>query len=420
MALKNILNSLSGKSSASEQDKKNMIADALINSEQFPIIRTEEIDLGKYRKVPLLEIATLGAAFASLPEAARTITQTVSTHIKTGETLFVGYNQKGVDGFLRANQHGTVGNIMRVNEQGKQVIAGRMRFKPIGNELPVTQTTTAIMPLDPMTMAIAAALITINQKLDTLQKKAEEILQFLKLEKQSRQRGNLNMLTEIMDEYKQDCRNEKMCNLRVVAVQDIKREAHQDIMFYQEQIARQLHEQKVLHSTQKSQEMLAHISEEFYEYQLACYLYAFSTFIELMLLKDFEKAASVAQKMEGYSQKYAELHETCHTQILNYQRTAVERQLLSGIGNVAKAAGQKLASVPFLNKGPVDEALIHAGEAISQFNDESISKRLEAFSDLKDSRMTSFIENTKQLDLMYNHPRALMTDGENLYILNAA
>ena len=41
-----------------------------------------------------------------------------------------------------------------------------------------------------------------------------------------------------------------------------------------------------------------HAKAELSEYQLACYLYAFSSFMELMLQKKFEIAALVAEKNE--------------------------------------------------------------------------------------------------------------------------
>lgn len=420
MALKDVLKSLTGKKQ-DEVSRKNDAANALMASDQFPIIQASDMDMSKYKQIPLMGLATLGAAFMQLPEAARTITSTVTKSVDLQETLFVGVNPKGVAGFLRDYGQGVSGNIMRVNEQGKQVIGGRMRFKPI-NQLPVTETTATVMPIDPMTMVIAAALFSIDQKLVALQKKAEEILQFLKLEKQSRQRGNLNMLAEILEEYKQDCSNEKMCNLRVVAVQDIKREAHQDILFYQEQISRQLQEQQKLHGAQQAQSLLDNVTSEFSEYQLACYLYGFSSFLEVMLQKEFESThlESVSKKMRDFSERYNALYTECHAQLGEYQRSAIETKLLGGLGSVAKAAGEFLATVPVLKDGPVDEALIGAGESLGRINRDAVAKKLEQFAPLEDNRMAAFIDSIKTLDVLYNEPAALLTDGESLYILEAA
>ena len=262
--------------------------------------------------------------------------------------------------------------------------------------------------------------ICVNQKLDALQDKAEEILQFLKSEKRAAQRGNLNTLAEILEEYKCDCNNEKMGSARFIEVQAIKREAHQNILFYEDQIAGKLKDQKAFHVAQKAQELLDAVMAEFYEYQLACYLYAYSSFMEMMLQKNYGAASSVAEKMEACAKKYAELYEQCRAQIASYQRSAIETQLLGGLGNAAKSVGQKIASVPILSKGPVDEALISAGESLGKLNRDAVAKKLEALAPLEDSRMMVFIENTRRMDLLLNRPEAMLTDGENLYIMKAA
>ena len=203
-------------------------------------------------------------------------------------------------------------------------------------------------------------------------------------------------------------------------MQAIKREAHRDILFYQEQIAGKLKDQKAFHVAQKAQELLDAVMAEFYEYQLACYLYAYSSFMEMMLQKNYGAASSVAEKMEACAKKYAELYEQCRAQIASYQRSAIETQLLGGLGNAAKSVGQKIASVPILSTGPVDEALISAGESLGKLNRDAVAKKLEAFAPLEDSRMMVFIENTRRMDLLLNRPEAMLTDGENLYIMKAA
>lgn len=416
MAFKEMMKSLIGKKETPVPESTSGESGALLTSEDFPLIPASDIDLGKYRKLPLLDIAALGASFSTLPETARTITKTVTTCMSTDTPVFVGLWPEGVMGKMVDKGQGFSGNIL--GKSGK--IAGRMRYKLLDDGLPVSTTTSTVIPFDPMTLVVAAALMNIDRKLDALQEKAEEILRFLALEKQSKQRGNLNMLTEIMEEYKQDCSNEKKCALRVIAVQDIKREAHQDILFYQEQIGRKLKEQKAIHGAQNAQALLNNVMREFCEYQLASYLYAYTSFLEVMLTKDFSAAPATAQKLEACAQKYRELYSACRSQIAHYQRTAIEPQLIGGLGNAVKSVGQKLASVPVLSKGPVDEALISVGESLGKRNKDAVAQKLDRFAPLEDSRMDAFIDNIRTTNLLYSQQQAMLTDGENLYILEAA
>lgn len=422
MSLKNTLKALIGQKQETEQDKQAQAIQAIIGDERFPIVRPAEVDMARYNKIPMMGIAALGASFAQLPTAARTIIQSVTTRSAGGERLFVQVNPKGIQGALQTNVFGTNGNIMQMNHQGKNVIAGRMRYKELVSGMPATATTTTMVPFDPVTLMIAAALMNIEQKLAGIQKTAEEILQFLKLKEQTKQRGNLNTLVEILEEYKQNSGNEKLCNLRNVEVQTIKREANQSILFHQEQIAQRLQDQQAIHVAQNAQEMLGSVMTEFYEYQLACNIYSFASFIDVMLQRNFEKASldAVARKIDEYAKHYSELYTACHAQIENYQRTAVEAQVMDGIGGIAMFFGKAIASIPILRDGPVDEILIGAGQSIGKQNDEALRKSLEKFEQIEDSKMGPFVENIRTVNLLYNTPDGLLMDAENLYVLQAA
>ena len=309
---------------------------------------------------------------------------------------------------------------MCTNEQGKQVIAGRMRFKALDGGLPVNTTSITTIPFDPMTLMIAASLMYIEQKLDDLQKLAEEILQFLKLDKQSRQRGNLNALAEILEDYKKYPDNEEFLRLRNIEVQTIKREAQQDILFYQERVAKELKEQRLVHVAQQAQGMLGAIMSEFYEYQLACYLYSFSSYLDIMLHKSFDESMlqTTVHRMNEHANRYNELYQQCRKQIENYYQSSLDVQILGGIGNLAKALGNAIASVPVLKDGPVDDLLINAGQSLNDGNETTLQNKLAQFAPLEDNRMKPFMDNIHTLNVLYNEPKAMLTDGESLYILD--
>jgi len=421
MALKDAWNALLGKTPSTDIAPKKETALTPIASDVFPVVKIQSGQLEAYKQIPFAGIASLGTAFAQLPEGARTVVQTVTKSVATDETLFVGINPKGVAGFLRENAYGTTGNIMQVNAQGKEVIAGRMRFKAVDG-LPVNETTTTVMPVDPMLMVVAIALMTIEKKLDGIQKSVEEVLQFLKQEKQSKQRGHLNMLAEILDDYKLNCQNEQFCTSRASEVLSIKTAAFEDIDFYQNQIASELQKQKGLHGAKDSQSLTDAITYQFAEYQLACHLYAFSTFLDIMLRQDFGALTieKTTEKMLNMKTRYEALYGECHTQIAKYQQSSIEAQIIGGIGVATKGLGKAIAAVPIIREGPVDEALISAGDSIGKFNRDSAQKKLESFEPFADSRMGSFIENIQTVGLLYNTENSMLTDGNNLYVRNAS
>lgn len=419
MALKDVWKALTGKTDSQELRKEEQSENEIDCSDLFPVVRSSDIDISQYKKIPLSGIAALGSAFSQLPVAARTIVQTTTKTIATDETLFRAINYKGIDGFLKANAFGTTGNIFQINEQGKQIIAGRMRFAPVDG-LPIFETSTTITPFNPTLMVVAVALITIEQKLDGIQKSVEQILQFLKREKQARQRGSLNMLSEIIEEYKQNCGNDKLCALRSGEVQTIKRESMQDIWFYQDQITEDLKKQKALHGSREAQVLLDSVAYAFAEYQLACYIYAFSSFLDILLQKNFDSSTveSAIKNMTDLGKRYNDLYADCHSQIAQYQQTSIETQLVGNVGIAAKSIGKAISTVPFLKEGPVDEALIGVGDSIEKFNKKSVQKKLKLFESFESSKMEAFIENLGTVASLRHNPNSLLTDGENLYIFS--
>jgi len=390
-------------------------------SDLFPVVQMPKSGMERYKQVPVAGLAALGAAFSQLPQVARTIVRTTTTNIATNETLFVGINPKGVPGYLLENEFGTVGNIMQVNEQGKKVIAGRMRFKAL-DSLPVTESQSTVMPFDPTLMVIAVAVMAITQKLDKIQASVEEVLQFLELEKQAKQRGNLRKLAEIAEDYKAKCKDEAFCTSRNHAVQSIQIMALQDIEFYQERVGMELQKQKALHLKKDATALMDSVIHEFAEYQLACYIYSYCCFLDIMLRRDFaeDTIKSATEKMKKMASKYDNLYTECRSQIAQYQRNAIEAKVVGGIGIAAKGLGKAIGSIPVIRDGSVDEALISAGTTLGKMNRDTVAKKMTAVDAFEDNRMAAFIESLSSIDLIYNAKDSLLTDGENIYVLSVA
>lgn len=420
MSVKGFWGKLFKKSNQTEVEPKKELEGAHLASEAFPVLTLDEKQLDAYKSIPLSQLASLGAAFSQLSSEARTIVQTVSKSVATEEPLYVAINPKGVKGFLQQGKYGINGNIMRYNSQGKTVFAGRTEFVKCDALIEKTTTTTTL-PIDPTVMVVAVAMMGIERKIDGIQKSVEEVLHFLKQEKQSEQRGNLNMLTEIMDEYKLNYQNETFCASRDNQVLFIKNKACQDIDFYENQIAAELQKQKAIHAKKEAQGVLDAVAYQFAEYQLACHLFAFSTFLDVLLQKNFgaEHLESAVSKILDAAKRYETLYEDCYAQIEKYQHNAIESKILDGIGVATTGLGKAIGAIPFIKDGKVDEALISVGDSIGKYNEEGIQQQLQSFAEFKSNRTEPFIESLQNVNLLCNKENAMITDGENLYILKS-
>ena len=180
MSLKDILNAVTGRNKALKPTES--APPAALPSDSFPILprlgsRSESI-----RKTPAFRPCRAGRGFRHIAGSG--------AHHRSDGDHGRGHRRKcslppsipwAQRAFCAWGEYGTSGNIV----DSQNVITGRMYFKPVEN-MPLTQTTTTIMPFNPATMAVAVAIMRIEEKLDALQKTAEETLQFLKLDKQSK------------------------------------------------------------------------------------------------------------------------------------------------------------------------------------------------------------------------------------------
>ena len=391
------------------------VVNAMDFSDGFAVEEISERALNKAKKIPISNLALLGTAFSQMSEAARTTVTTVTSEIKI-ENLYRGIWPEGANGKLAFNINGaTVGNIM-----GEKGIDSRMLFKPIGG-VSVENTITSIKSIDPTMMAVAVALMEINRKLDGIQSSIDEVLRFLETDKQANQRGNLQTLAEIMEDFKQKGNDSKFCENRNHTVQEIQRDARHDIEFYKTRIETAVKKKKTFHSRKDVREYVDSITTNFAEYQLACYLYAYSTFLDTVLRKDFEEGSidSCRSKIIRIAEDYDALFRECRAQIASYQRSSVGNKMVGGIGKTADTLGKAIRSIPVIEKSPVDELLLDAGDVLRDANKDTVKAQVNNLEVLENNRMGDFLNGIGVAGALCNRKSAMITDGMNLYVFDS-
>lgn len=391
------------------------VINAMDFADGFTVEKISEMELNKAKKIPISNLALLGAAFSQMSEAARTTVTTVTSEIKM-ENLYRGIWPEGANGRLAFNINGaTVGNIM-----GEKGIDSRMRFKPIG-EVPMENIITSIKPINPTMIAIAVALMEINRKLDGIQSSIDEVLRFLETDKQAKQRGNLQTLAEIMEDFKRKGNDADFCKSRNQTVQEIQRDARQDIEFYKTRIETAVNKKKTFHSRKDVREYVDSITTNFAEYQLACYLYAYSTFLDTVLRKDFEEGSidSCRSKIIRIAEDYDALFRECRAQIASYQRSSAENKVVGGIGKTAGTLGKAIRSIPVIEKGSMDELLLNAGDVLRDANKDTVKAQVNNLEIFEDNRTRDFLNGIGIMGALCNRKSAMITDGMNLYVFDS-
>ena len=142
--------------------------------------------------------------------------------------------------------------------------------------------------VNPTALFMALALHQIERKLDTIEQTQREIIEFLEEEKRANLCGNLCFLTELLDNYHFHWENEMFCSNMHKKVQDIHQSAIQDVLFYRRMTERNLKPKKQLETDTVVTSRLKATVTVLESYKQALYLVGFTSFLEVMLLKNFE------------------------------------------------------------------------------------------------------------------------------------
>lgn len=381
-----------------------MEIESLITAEYYDRIPREEIIKKSKFKYSLDELSSLGSGFtvaaAAIAEAAKNANST--------EGLYRCYFPDGVTGKLAAFKDGSglLGTI--VNKSG---IKAQARFVPV-------EGASVIMSVQPVTLAVAIAMLNVNKKLDEIKERNEEILHFLHQDKESELEGSINSLADTLEQYRFNSDNESWKNAKLSAVTLIKGKAESNIIFYRKEISDVLEKRKMLRGNLQADKIKAELSHKFNYYQLSVYLSAYASFLEVILGGNFSKdyLDHMSEKIFDDAYQYGVDYSDAYKLLKKYMSGTVEAKALRGIGKVGKNAGRMIDKIPVIRKGPVDEALIAAGGIIEKLGDKHRKSAMEQFKDKRDAGTVLFLSNIDTINEMSNRPVEILFDRENVYI----
>ncbi len=380
-------------------NKDAAIMQMMSDSSAFPKLKESEVGVANYTPLSLSRLAAYGTAFQPLTTAIQTAVSGAGGsgiyYVNTaGKTMFQMKETKNYIGSLQTPT-GMVGG-------------GQAQMTPLA--------------CDPTMLFMAAALANIDKKLDTIQNMQQEMMDFLVQKEKADLRGNLNFLLDIFNNYKYNWNNETYKTNNHIKVLDIRQEAEKKITFYREQIIAKVNKKSLVHSDQTVNKQLQMVQDHFKDYQLALYLLGFSSFLEVMLLGNFESdyLSSVSEKLDTYSLKYRELYTKCYDEIEGYSSTSVQSSMLKGIAKASTSVGKFVEKIPVVSKGQADEALIAAGEKLEEFNTDKLRKQMSSLIEHQSNAVRPFIENIDTVNELCNKPVKLLVDKDNLYIATTA
>lgn len=369
--------------------KRDKALQEMINVEILPSMPEIDLNQKNITKISLSNLSALGTAFQPLTAAI----QSVFSEGGQSGIYFVNTNGKQMFNFKGSKEF--LGSL-----KGTNGVVG-------GGQARLTQ-----LPCDPTMLFMAAALINIEKKLDAIQETQQEILEFLEEKERATLQGNLNVLNDIITNFKYNWDNEQYKNNKHILVQQIKKEAEASIILYRDQISKKLQKRSFIHGDQEVKSTLKKLQTQFKDYQLALYLYAYSTFLEIMLLGNFNKGylESVEKRISEYSYQYRALYTECYNLMEKYSKTSVQSGVMSGLASASKFMGNTIAKMPVISDSQLDENLIKASGKLQKHSKKKTTNTLEELTQTRFNVVLPFIENIQKINALYNEPNTYLFD----------
>lgn len=366
------------------------------------------IENKKTMSVPIAELSALGAGVASLVPAFNTVTTTTTL---AADGLFTIANKVAGD-TLKMAKNGNAWGAMKTATGGSKMVQ-------LAEAGPLAATSQAVSAINPTTMMMAVALYSIEKQLGEIAETQKQILSFLEIKDEAGIEGDLETLTELINNYKHNWDNEIYVQNSHKMVMDIKRTARSNMLASQKRVAELVASKKLVVGQGQVKSTLSEMEKRFKYYKLALYTYSLASMMEIMLGGNYkeEYITGIKDEIIKLSGNYRELFEKSSLYLEKLGGSAVETNVLKGIGTAGKAVGKFIGSIPLVKEGPVDEFLQNGGANLKKNAIGMEKQAVHQFAALNNSGTHIFVNKMEDMIQIYNHTERICFDDKQIYLV---
>lgn len=260
--------------------------------------------------------------------------------------------------------------------------------------------------IPPEILLVCGLLVSIEESLLLLNENQNKIYSFLKKDKESEIEGDLNILNNFLNEYKFNYDDNEYCKTHLNMVLEIKRSSMQKMVFYQKEVNSILEEKHKIIFSNNIKSVFENLNNNLSYYRMSLYLFAYSSFLEVLLNKNFE--------MDYLN----EVDSTIKTQI-NFYNDSINKskEYASSIGSssIEKKVGNTFKSVT--NKiGGLFSKKDDNKEKEPEIN-KVLNEEIEKLESLSNDGCDSFIDNIANLHFIYSESSKILINQDEIILL---
>ena len=370
-------------------DKFNIL-DALDNGDL--IIRDlDELDQSKYQKLPIMDLSSFGGEIVG---HLKDIGENVLGDIVNGKVK----QPKDLKKVIKKETLSHFGIQVKTKKGSKNITKAK-----------------DIKAMELSDFAIMSGiLMVINAKLGEIISREKDIVEFLEVDKQTELKANFLTLNKIVKDYHHNFDNEKFLTNRELQVLEIRRNAEHNILFYKELAEKKVKSfEKGIHM--EIDKALGEIQSRMQFYRLALYIYAYSSFLDVVLLENYTTTFidSVIEDIKNHEDQYIEFYEKTAKTVRHMADTSGKSAALKGASSFTSVLGKVFGK--FKSEKNADK-LENKSKSLSDKQVNSVEDMVNKFSNNKDAGVSDITNNLIQLDNLYNKQSEIIVDSEYVYI----
>lgn len=377
-----------------KQTNENSIEE-IFNELQNVNFDYNEIESRGFRELPVSSLMAFGASFEPLMNAISRIS---------------GSETKTMIAKVTYNKNGSLMKFKDGTGLGGTVIGSSKAF--------VEQARINPLGMNPELFIMLVALSIIDNRLSEIEELQKDIYDFLVQKEKSELRGNLKFLMDIYNDYKMNVGNDQFKQSNHIKALDIRQNSEAKIDFYKEQIKKATGKKSLINIDMDVKKQVGKVTSLFQEYQISVYLFAFSSFMEVLLLENFSSnyLDSIRDRIEEKSLEYREIYSNVYNKLEKMNNSSIESNLLKGVSGINKLGNLAAQKIQVMKKIKADEI----SSNISDFLDEMADKRTKELANLmlknQSAYVRPFIENINVINEKFNNDvETLIYDGK-IYI----
>lgn len=197
----------------------------------------------------------------------------------------------------------------------------------------------------------------------------------------------------------------------------IKRTARSSMLSDQKKVNEIVYDKKLIVAQKQVKSACSDLEKKFKYYRLSLYTYSLASLMEIMLGGNYkeEYIAGIKNEIRKLAETYRELFEKGSLYLEKMGLSAVESNVLKGIGTAGKAVGKFIGSIPLVKEGSVDEFLQDSGTQLKKNAVGMEKKAVHQFASLGNPGTGIFLEKMEDMIRIYNHTEQIFFDKKKIY-----